>query len=844
MNEAPEVPNRWIRMVNEGTLSSENAAHERQQTVDAWVDVGGTFTDCFVRRSGHRLESCKVLSSGRVPLTLKNEIGSNDDSSRRVFTCPELSRDVEGFWCGADLLCLDEAGQVQGRLKVDSQRGGRITLSEVLHGSGARSADNASEVGLVGSLLERSGVEGFRLRFELDARIASPVLAVRRLLGVPLTNALPPLEVRLGTTRGTNALLTRTGAKTVFAVTAPFEDLLLIGDQTRPDLFALNIEKLEPLNELTIGIHERLAADGSVLLQLDESQARHELTQALESGGDSLAICLLHSPTNPAHEQRLAEIAREVGFRSISVSSELVPFIEILTRAQTTVLDAYLSPVVRRYLELLIDQFGSRVDLKLMTSAGGLVDWKRFRGKDCILSGPAGGVAALTKLAKTAETSALIGLDMGGTSTDVCRVTKRAADEPDDSESRGQQVETSDEYAADLQYESEKAGVKVVTPTLPIETVASGGGSICWFDGVRLRVGPQSAGAAPGPACYGRGGPLTVTDLNVYLGRVPAEQFPFPIDVDAIEFRLEELLEQLVRSDGNDGGITDRRSLCRGFRRLANEQMAEAVRTVSIRQGADPRQHALAGFGGAAGQHICEIADSLGITTIVDAPEAGLLSALGMGCADALLQKLLPVYQPLSEVDWGKLAVEVNLLQQGLLKQLAEDNGGSERAMSTSVLEMRFAGTDSTLPIECLIEEETSQYATSSVLSQRFHAAHRERFGYSREGQTIELVAIRCDVRLPGDFSWQSEALSSSEPKSAVEPSVDKWADSESVASALEVKAGDIRTLHRAEIPVEETVLGPCVILNSGSTFVLDGGWSAECQSSGILVATKVESPA
>ncbi len=453
---------------------------EVPDVVEAWIDVGGTFTDCFVfdgSGQGPVLRRGKTLSSGRVPISgdlreLASSDGQYSDVHAWSIDAQELKQDRCGFWQGACLRGMDLQGSERWAAPVDAFEGGRLQVSPVPL-DGLKTDDN--------------------LRFELDPVCGAPVLAVRRLLQVPLSQPLPPLRIRLGTTRGTNALLTRSGARTALAITAPFEDILAIGDQTRPELFSLAIHKPEALHELSLPITERLDATGSVLCELDLDDARRQLQRALDSGIESLAICLMHSYLNPSHEARLEQLAREVGFQQISVSSQLSPVIEFVARAQTCVVDAYLSPIVRAYLAQLVSEFGGadQVQMHVMSSVGGLVDWREYRGKDSILSGPAGGVAALRGLAQAAETTQLIGLDMGGTSTDVCRIT---AEE-------------------NVQYESTKAGVKILTPTLPIETVAAGGGSICWFDGVSLRVGPQECRCSSGTSLLW---PRRTVDRNRY----------------------------------------------------------------------------------------------------------------------------------------------------------------------------------------------------------------------------------------------------------------------------------------------------------------------------------------
>ncbi len=765
------------------------------KTHEAWIDVGGTFTDCYLRRPDGTVTRTKLLSSGVVPISLES---GNDGGASGHFEATELRGDAAGFWVGAWLRFYDQAGSIVDQARVTGFVNGSLHLERPLAGGVGR----------------RSG--------ELDAGIEAPVLATRRLLGIPLGEPLPRLRVRMGTTKGTNALLTRRGARTALAITAPLEDLLWIGDQTRPDLFALAIKRPQPLAELTLGIHERLNARGEVLLPLDEDRARHDLHRARQAGCESLAICLMHSYANSQHELQLVRLAQAVGFTQISRSSELAPLIEIVPRAQTAVVDAYLSPIVRDYLERLVTQFGGEesTQLLVMTSAGGLVRWRDYYGKDSILSGPAGGVSALRHLAQVyqqlsgaARLPELIGLDMGGTSTDVCRVSGDH----------------------NLQYESTKAGVRIFTPTLPIETVASGGGSICWFDGVSLRVGPQSAGATPGPACYGRGGPLTVTDLNVFLGRIPGAQFPFPIDREAISRRLSTALVESQTALG----FTSEVELAQGFRRIVNEQMAAAVRTVSIAQGVDPRGQCLVGFGGAAGQHICEIAESLGIERVIDSAEAGLLSALGMGLAPLRLDAVVSVYKPLIAVDWIELSENARQVEQRLIDELHDQGIARTDLQVTRWLELRYAKTEATLTIAW-----PELPATSEQLATEFAAAHHKRYGYARAQSTLlELVAARMEVTSQTRLGVTSLALDTHGGTGSTR--LDLPSDTNVATDAKQDANQSSRWKHyrRHELAIDQTVHGPAIVLNVGSTLVIDVGWRGTWLRDGLLVLEKHESP-
>jgi 5-oxoprolinase (ATP-hydrolysing) len=754
--------------------------------IDAWIDVGGTFTDCLVKIDGKTPLRGKTLSSGRIPISLKQ-------LSKTEFLARELELDKGGFWVGATLVGYTDSGEsVFNELIVDFLEGGVLKVS------------NPSNVRF-----------DFVNLVEVIPPCEAPVLVTRRLLDIPLLNDLPPIDVRMGTTRGTNALLTRGGTKTALLVTDPFSDLLCIGDQTRPELFSLDISKQPPLASVTLTIQERLSANGTVLQQLNIEHARQQLQHAKDIGCESIAVSLLHGYRNPIHERDIATLAKEFNFQHISLSNNVAPAIEYVARTQTTVVDAYLSPVISRYLQQIFEQLGGEgnVNLRVMTSSGGLVDWHAFSGKDSILSGPAGGVIALQGLYEAFDRKPMIGLDMGGTSTDVCRV----------------------DVEPELQYESQKAGIRILTPTLPIETVASGGGSICWFDGVSLRVGPQSAGALPGPACYGRGGPLTITDLNVFSGRIPPEQFPFPLDLNAVESRIEELLKKTTPYLGpwTAGELVD------AFRVLAGQQMAEAVRSVSIKQGIDPRDHVLVGFGGAAGQHICQIAESLDIDQVLDHPDAGLLSALGMGLATMRLDRSLPVYIILEEVQWHDWALKVERFLMEMNQELKRQAGMVANCKATVQLELRYQGTDATLTIPIPWQpqyspsmlrdlDEGASFISHADIVENFSQLHDRRFGFLRESARIELVAFRLNI--VGDQGNSLPAIYSITEKGRSEKTIDEAPINSSQAT------GSFQTVSRSLLRPGTRLDGPLLVLNSGSTLTVEKNWSAEVLSDGSIL--------
>ncbi len=764
--------------------------------IEVWADVGGTFTDCFVVTPQSR-RSLKLLSSGRVRAAI---ISVRAD---RVTVGPGLDA-PDDFWVGAEAVVdvlIDDRGRGGG-----GGKGHDVNVPERSHGDrpgGGRPRvigfDRSRRVLRFDRdvATDFSGPGGDTL--ELDAGLEAPVLATRRLLGIPLGHPLPPLDIRLGTTRGTNALLTRRGAPVALVTTRGFGDLLEIGEQTRPELFALTIRKPEPLTRHVVEADERLDAAGQVLQPLDEPALLDGLRRVRKAGIESLAVCLLHAYVNDVHERRIAELAAEVGFENISLSSQVAPLIKLVARGETTVLDAYLTPVIDRYVRRLRQQFtgdstsagsDSTTRLRLMTSGGNLVDADAFRGCDSILSGPAGGVVALGKIAQSHGLSAAIGLDMGGTSTDVSRFAGRPV----------------------RQYESYKAGVRVLTPMMAIHTVAAGGGSICDCVAGRLIVGPQSAGADPGPACYGRGGPLTVTDLNVVLGRLPATRFPFPLDVNAAQRRLAEVNAKLGAE-----ALPTIEAAAEGLLRIAINHMAEAVRTVSTAEGSDPRGMTLVGFGGAAGGHLCGIADAIGITHVLDHRDASLLSALGIGLADVGRVRSVGVYRPLADLDatfWRDSLIEID---QQVLDALSPEVVSIAAAEVRHEADLRYVGTESilTLPAE-----------PTESLETRFHQAHQAAFGYDQRHRPVEVAVIRSEAIVgsassldpPDVIASSSESLTEVSPESdlpAAEPSAGEWSPSE----------GGYAIHSRTELATGSRLAGPCVVIDAASTLVIDRGW-------------------
>ena len=577
-------------------------------------------------------------------------------------------------------------------------------------------------------------------------------------------------DVRMGTTVATNALLERKGERLALAITRGFGDALRIGYQARPEIFARKIVLPSMLYETVVEIGERVAADSEVLVELDEAGAREALERVRADGIDALAIVLMHGWAFPAHEARLADIARELGFTQVSVSHEVAPLIKLVGRGDTTVVDAYLSPVLRRYVERVAKGLGDSAGLHFMQSNGGLAEARSFRGKGAILSGPAGGVVGMVAASAAHGSDKLIGFDMGGTSTDVSHYAGRF----------------------ELIDESVVAGVHIRAPMMQIHTVAAGGGSICRFDGMRFRVGPESAGAQPGPACYRNGGPLTVTDCNLFLQRIDPDRFPAvfgpagdqPLDPDASRQRLEEV----ARALGNRLSLDE---VAEGFLEIAVDNMAAAIRKISIARGHDVTRYTLACFGGAGGQHACRVADALGIERILIHPLAGVLSAYGIGLADVKAIREQSWLKPLGEdFDAGLRALEAAAC--GALVDQGVDPG---RIALHRRARLRMPGSDTAIEVDV---------ATPAAMRATFDALHRKRFGYVEDSEPVVDALV-------------VEAISSS-PSSLGE--------------------GD-RSAQPSGGGASAVTRGPALIFDSTSTTVVEPGWRAERAGDGTLVLTR-----
>ena len=600
--------------------------------------------------------------------------------------------------------------------------------------------------------------------------------------------------VRLGTTVATNALLERKGGEVVFAVTEGFGDALEIGMQARPEIFARHIVKPDLLYSHVVEIRERVSAEGEVLRPLDEAHARTEFQKAFATGSRAIAIACLHGWAYPQHEQRLAEIAGEIGFRQISVSSEISGLIKFIPRADTAVADAYLSPVLRAYVDRFAGAFtASGVDeskLFFMQSNGGLASCRAFRGRDAVLSGPAGGVVGMALSAERAGFPKALGFDMGGTSTDVSHYA-------------GAFERTNDTVVA---------GVRFSAPMLEVHTVAAGGGSICYFDGMRLRVGPHSAGAVPGPACYRRGGPLTITDCNVLLGRVRPEHFPAifgthgdqPLDSAAVAAKFRELCAEI---EAKTGRAMAPEEAAEGFLMIANLNMAEAIRKISIQRGYDPAEYALVAFGGAGGQHACAVADAVGVETILLHPLAGLLSAWGMGAADLRVIEQITIEEKLGAAQLATRAEDVATKARAALQA----QGAAQIEVSITA-NLKYEGADSDLPI----------FFDAADLASAFEAEHRKRFGFVDPDRTIIVASL----------SAEAVSLSPRTTTANCAPAPRREAASTHAISATPV-------FDRSALSAGFSAEGPALIIEQGATTYVAPEWRARMNQHGDIILTR-----
>jgi 5-oxoprolinase (ATP-hydrolysing) len=619
----------------------------------------------------------------------------------------------------------------------------------------------------------------------------APLIGIRRLLGLPENAPIPPCEIRMGTTLATNALLERHGADCALVITRGFGDLLEIGTQARPHIFDLEIRKPELLYKEVVEVDARCDAEGQILARPDLRALRRQLGGLLERGIRSLAVVLLHAYRAPQLEREIGGIARDLGFSQISLSAEIANEIGMVGRGDTTVVDAYLTPVIRDYVASLLAELPGS-SLRIMQSSGGLTDAARFSGRNAILSGPAAGVVACAHLARETGFEHAIGFDMGGTSTDVSCYDR----------------------GFERQYETEVAGVRLRAPMLAIHTVAAGGGSLCRYNGFRFTVGPESAGADPGPLCYGRdqARELALTDVNLALGRVVGDRFPFPLHRAPVDRALAEFVAALERR----GLKRTAADIAAGLFTIANANMAEAIRRVSVAKGRDVREYALVVFGAAAGQHACPIARQLGIKTLVFDPYAGVLSAYGMGLADVTWH---------GEADAGRRLLDDRLearLLQGYVdlvtrgeRVLRKEGFDASRLRVHRRIDLRYRGTETALTLDAGDFDPTR-------LAERFHQAHRRLFGYARREQAIEATAIRVET------VGRDRSLVRRNPPSGRLPGVEPPDPLRNGTMWTGEGFEQVPIYRREDLGPGVQLSGPALILEATGTLALDPGFSLE----------------
>src|SRR5438046_5584174 len=544
------------------------------------------------------------------------------------------------------------------------------------------------------------------------------VQGIRDMLGLAPGEPIPAARIgagKMGTTVATNALLERKGERTVLMVTKGFADALRIAYQNRPKLFARRIELPALLYERVIEVDERVGAHGDIVQALDVDPATKALRSAYEAGIRAVAIVLMHGYRFPTHEKSLAALARSIGFTQVSVSHEVSPLMKLVSRGDTTVVDAYLSPILRHYVDDVEAELGGTGDkgiqLQFMQSSGGLTDAHLFHGKDAILSGPAGGIVGAVEVSRLAGFDRIIGFDMGGTSTDV--------------------THWAGEY--ERAFVTEVAGVRLRAPMMKIHTVAAGGGSICSFDGARFRVGPASAGANPGPASYRRGGPLTVTDCNVMLGKIDPELFPhvfgpggnLPLDADIVHEKFRRLATELASTTGH---ARTPEQLADGFLKIAVENMANAIKHISVERGYDVTEYTLCSFGGAGGQHACLVADALGMSHVFIHPLAGVLSAYGMGLADVRAMRQRAIETPLSRESLSGADAVLDELADVASHEAEAQGIDVSRIEVKRSLHLKYDGTDTTLEIALPLSADGDARVRQLVAD--FEARYRVQYGF------------------------------------------------------------------------------------------------------------------
>jgi 5-oxoprolinase (ATP-hydrolysing) len=713
------------------------------------IDTGGTFTDCLAQDPTGKLHRTKVPSSGHLRGTLTQAQGN--------------TALVKQSW-GAPLSIFKGYTFTLSHLNFTAQ---------VLQGKDQQ---------LVLSKNLPFAAQG---DFNLSAQEEAPLLAARLITGTGLQQPFPPIQMRLGTTKGTNALLEHAGKAPLLVITKGFADLPLIGNQQRRQLFALNFERPRPYHAQVFEVNERINAAGEVEKALNPNEIKKLQEYCRQNQVQNAAVVTLNSYKNPQHEQAIAQALADVGLPYVTTSAALSPQINFQQRCDTAVVNAYLRPVLDQYLEAIGQEMK---DLKIMSSAGGLISKHHFHPKDSLFSGPAGGVVAAEKMAQQTGQTNIITFDMGGTSTDVARYSGRF----------------------DYAYQSQIGHAQINAPALNLHTVAAGGGSICQFDGEKFTVGPESGGAQPGPACYGAGGPLCLTDVNLLLGKMATDEFSIPLQRKAAEEQLQKMLEQQENP-------AQAEEILQGFLNIANEKMADAVRQISTARGYNPAEHALLAFGGAGGMHVCAVASLLGIKKVILPKDAGILSAYGI--SQALEERFASqeVLHPLKEVK--NLESLIRSLKQEALQDL-EKSGyqPNELEVRHAFCYLRFKGQEHALEID---------YQKNSRLTEAFEEEYRALYGHYMADTALELVSLKI-VASPKAAPAEKTTIPDKQHAAKVRRTQGTWINNRwqkvPVYAFKELKTGAV-------------LKGPGLILYPTSTAFLESGWQAVLTKQGSLLA-------
>ncbi|UZR93219.1 hydantoinase B/oxoprolinase family protein [Chondrinema litorale] len=707
-----------------------------------WADTGGTFTDCIALTPSNQVKRVKLLSNSSLKGRFEKQLSDN------VFQA-SLRWDVEKDIFKGYQLSFAGVDQTYTIVKVDLAKQ-TIQLKEAI---------------------EETALE--ETLFSITANEEAPVMAARMVTETALEETLPLVAMRVGSTRGTNALLERKGAPTALLITKGFEDLMEIGDQTRPDIFALNIQKTPVLHERVISIDERINASGQVLNPLSQDEIAPVINALKKEGINTVAISLMHSYLNNTHEQKLKKYLKAFGIKYISASAELEPSINFLSRTGTALINAYLAPVIDNYVSNIISKIPD-ASLKIMTSAGGLTGSGFFKPKDSLLSGPAGGVVGAAAIAEKSNIKKIITLDMGGTSTDVARY--------DD--------------GFDYQYETEIAGARLMAPSLAIHTVAAGGGSVCQYDGFKFSVGPESAGAFPGPACYGNNGPLSITDVNLLLGRVDPKNFGIPLNIEKAQATFNELVKDHQNKE----------EILTGFLQIANEKMADAIRKISVSKGYNPTEYSLLAFGGAGGQHACDIADLLNMDSIVIPYDAGLLSAYGMG--QALVERFA-TEQVLKSFDNTEeyLNSILHKLSEDALNQLrSEGYLDDEIEIREQYIYLRYKGQNYAIEIPII---------TGVNIKEEYYNRYKKLYGYLPEDREIEIESVKV---IASTKKKEEEKLEAVEEIHTPEKS-------HTIKTFIGGAWKEIPVFIWEELKAGASIKEPALLISKNSTVIIESNW-------------------